>query len=158
VLCRVISIITVSLIGAAIAEELPSELLLKCDLKQTGYSVYQGKPDYHEIQLSKTFRLKDRVFSLVDSRLPSGENCKLNDGQIECEFNATIPLDEVPGLQGQSRTEKRHSTVRLNRSTGELRLVLETWGYVGEGTKGKPNSTLNLIQTGVCRSIGKALF
>ena len=67
----IITIVTVSLIGAAIAEELPSELLLKCDLKKTGYSVYQGRPDYHEMLLSKTFRLKDRVFSLVDSRLPS---------------------------------------------------------------------------------------
>lgn len=142
--------------SCAWAEGLPDELLLRCDLKQTSVSNYRGKPDFNEINLVKDFRLKSGVIGWTNLSIPIGTDCKLMDGEIACSWAGTIPIkaDRTSG----PRVEKRESSVRLRRATGEIRLTLETWGYPGDSAKGTPDSTLVLNQSGVCRTIGKPIF
>lgn len=141
----------------AAADELPSELLLRCDLKQTVYMTSTGRrPDLVETKLSKDFRLKDGTFYWTGLRVPIGNDCKLVDGDIACAWSGLIPPSGDSPLG--ARTEKRQSSVRLSRATGEIRLVLETWGYAGDGIKGTPDGAMKMTQSGVCRTIGKALF
>jgi hypothetical protein len=141
---------------AALPGDLPKELLLRCDLKQIVFMDFGGKTELHEDKFSKDFRLKDAQFGWAGSRIPIGTNCQLVDGEIACEWRGVIPPEKDSPLG--STTEKRHSSVRLSRSTGEIVVMLETWGYAGNEAKGKPRNSMRLSQRGVCRSIGKPLF
>lgn len=102
--------------------------------------------------LVRDFRLKNGVFAWTNLSIPIGTDCKLLDGEIVCSWSGTVPL------KADSRVEKRRSSVRLSRATGEIRLTLETWGYPGESVKGAPDSSLVLNQSGFCRTIGKPIF
>lgn len=66
------------------ADDLPTELLLRCDLKQTWFMNVGGKTDLLEDKLSKDFRLKNGVFGWTDLAIPIGEDCKLDGGEITC--------------------------------------------------------------------------
>jgi hypothetical protein len=147
---------TILLPITALADDLPTELLLRCDLKQTVFMNNGGKPDLFEDKLSKDFRLKNGVFGWTDLSIPIGENCKLEDGEIFCRWSGVVPPQKGSPLG--ARTEKRQSSVRLSRATGQIRVELDTWGYKGDGVKGTPDSSKKMVQSGVCRTIGKALF
>lgn len=153
----IMSCVVALLPPAAMADELPTELLLRCDLKQTVYMTSAaGRPDLVETKLSKDFRLKDGIFYWTGLSVPVGKDCKLLDGDIACAWKGTIPLGNDPPLG--VRTEKRQSSVRISRATGEIKLVLETWSYIGNGAQGTPDGSMKLTQSGICRTIGKALF
>jgi hypothetical protein len=140
----------------ALADDLPNELLLRCDVKQTSIIESAGKPDFNEVNLSKDFRLKNGVFAWTNGPVPVGVDCRLVDGEIACKWSGIIPPQKNSPLG--IRTEKRQSSVRLSRATGEIKLVLETWGYPGDGVKGSPDISMKMTQSGVCRTIGKAIF
>ncbi len=141
---------------AALADDLPAELLLRCDLKQTLFLKSRGKPEFDERTFSKDFRLKNGVFGWTNNHIPVGKDCKLVDGEIACEWSGIIPPSKDSPLGPY--TEKRQSSVRLSRATGEIRLVLETWDYAGDGVKATPIGSMRMIQSGACRTIGKPLF
>jgi hypothetical protein len=101
---------------------------------------------------SFTLRLKDGTIGNIEYNFPEGKDCTLTNGEIQCEWNAVIPLPELKA------TKKRHSTVSLMRNTGELKIFLETWGYEGKGVTGTPTSSMTMIRTGVCRPVGNPIF
>jgi hypothetical protein len=141
---------------AALADDLPSELLLRCEVKQTHFiTSNNSKTDFDEKTYTKDFRLKDGVFGWTNGPIPVGTDCRLVNGDITCAWSGVIPLNDPPL---GPRVEKRQSTVRLSRTTGEIRLTLETWGYPGDRVKGNPDISMKLSQSGVCRTIGKPLF
>jgi hypothetical protein len=142
--------------SSALPDDLPKELLLRCDLTQIVLMDFGGKTEFHEDKFSKDFRLKDAQFGWVGSRIPIGTSCALVDGEIACEWSGVIPPGKDDPLG--PTTQKRHSRVQLSRSTGEIVVMLETWDYAGYEAKGKPRNSMRLSQRGVCRSIGKALF
>jgi hypothetical protein len=113
-------------------------------------------PDFSEMTLTKEFRLKNGVFGWTNNPIPVGTNCKLVEGDITCAWSGVIPLKDIQ--HGTPRVEKRQSAVRLSRTTGEIGLTLETWEYPGDRVKGKPDSSTQMSQSGVCRTIGKPLF
>jgi hypothetical protein len=87
--------------------------------------------------------------------MSSSATVEWSNGDITCAWSGVIPLNDPPF---GARVEKRQSTVRLSRTTGEIKLTLETWGYPGDRVKGNPDISMKLSQSGVCRTIGKALF
>jgi hypothetical protein len=137
---------------AALADELPPELLLKCDINQKIKTTYVGGENSNEASFAQTLRLKSGVMSNIDNGAVEGTDCALKDRQVLCS------LDRVRPILDNSRTSKEHSTVVLSRSTGEISLAFEQWGYDGPQPVGKPSSHLLISRTGICRSIGKAVF
>jgi hypothetical protein len=109
-------------------------------------------PGADEGKFSMTLRLKDGSIGDIRLNFPAGKDCTMVNDKIRCEWNAVIPLPDL------NWTEKRRSTVSLMRKTGELRTVLETWGYDGKLVTGTPRGSLKLIRTGICRVIGKPIF
>jgi hypothetical protein len=142
--------------SGAFAQGVPTELLLRCEVKQTiFFDLGSPKANFDERTFTKDFRLKDSTFTWAGNPIPIGHNCKLIDGDISCGWTGNIPLND--SSLGPS-VEKRKSSVRLSRATGEIRLTLETSNYSGKEAKGKPTNTMQLTQAGVCRAIGKPLF
>jgi hypothetical protein len=147
--------LTMSATIAMAEDELPRELLLRCELKDTTFVKSNGKTDFHEDTVVKDFHLKDGVFEFTSGFVPLGTNCKLSDGKIGRKFSRTSTSRSAefgPGV------EKRESFVLLTRATGQMLLQIRVWYYTGEVIKGEPSLTMTSHDEGVCRSIGKPLF
>ena len=141
--------------AAKAEDDLPRELLLRCDLKNTTFMVVNGKTEFHEEAEVKDFHLKDGTIEFASGFVPLGTGCKLSDGKIGCKYSRT--LTSRSGELGPS-VEKRESVVLLTRATGQMLLQINVRSYQGETIKGEPGLTMNSRYEGVCRSIGKPLF
>jgi hypothetical protein len=136
-------------------DELPRELLLRCELKNTMFINSGGKTDFHEETKVKDFHLKDGTFEFTSGFVPLGADCKLSNGKIGCKFSRTKASRSA---EFGPHVEKRESFVLLTRATGEMLLNIRTWLYDGEAIKGEPSMTMTSHYEGNCRSIGKPLF
>lgn len=144
------------LVTAAMAEdELPRELLLRCELKNTTIVIGGGKTDMHDDNEVKDFHLKDGTFEFTSGYVPLGTDCKLSNGKIGCKFSRTTSSRSA---EFGPSVEKRESFVLLTRATGEMLLNIKTRLYQGETIKGEPSLTMTSHYEGNCRSIGKPLF
>jgi hypothetical protein len=140
--------------GVARADDLPSNLLLKCQGKVTTlWTFTTGKPEIFEKTFDKTLRLKDRTIGDIRYKFLDGERCTLEAGVIKCELNTIFPFDPIV-----KSTEKRHTIVTIDRETGEYHYLLETWGYEGNGATGKPTSHGRSVSEGTCRPTGGRIF
>lgn len=134
---------------AAAEDSLPSAFLLRCDVKERLANDRQTAP-YAEKSRTLDFQWKDGVFTFVGNPEPIGTECKLLDGDMACEASSAPP----PQLSGAGRiAQKRHSHVRLNRTTGEIHVLIEIWDYAGERAEGAPTSHTTVDQSGVCRTM-----
>jgi hypothetical protein len=140
---------------ATAEDELPRELLLRCELKDTTFIVSGGKTDFHEDTVVKDIHLKDGIFEFTSGYVPLGTGCKLNDGKIGCKFSRTTTSRSA---EFGPSVSKRESFVLLTRATGQMVLGIKTWLYPGETIKGQPSMTMTSNSEGICRSIGKPLF
>jgi hypothetical protein len=148
-------------VTVAVAEdELPRELLLRCELKNTTFIVSGGKTDFHDDTEVKDFHLKDGIFEFTSGYVPLGTSCRLIDGKIGCKFSKTSARKsgQVGSVQLGPSVEKRESRVLLTRATGEIHVFIQTQTYDGESIKGTPSFTMTWNMEGVCRTIGKPLF
>jgi hypothetical protein len=137
---------------AAQADELPKNLLLMCEGKET---VITNPPTLNLVSkpFSVTLRLKDGTIGNIDYNFPDGKDCALSNGKILCELDRVVPFDPVI-----NSTEKRHGLVSIVRETGEYAYVLETWAYPGKTATGKPTSNMKLRMSGICRPVGNPVF
>jgi hypothetical protein len=140
--------------GVAQADDLPANLLLRCQGKATTFITSPGnKPDVFEDTFDKTLRLKDRTIGDIRYKFLEGEDCTLEAGAIKCELDAIFPIQPFV-----NSTEKRHTVVTVDRETGEYHYLLETWGYEGKGTSGKQTSHGRHLFSGTCRPAGGRIF
>jgi hypothetical protein len=137
---------------AAQADELPKNLLLKCEGKVTVLTNPSTINVYSD-PFSITLRLKDGIIGDIDHSFPDGKDCVLSNGNIMCELDRIVPADPMLNI-----TEKRHGVVSIVRETGEYTYLLETWGYPGKPVSGKPTSSMKLRRSGTCRPISKPVF
>jgi hypothetical protein len=147
--------------NVAMAEdELPQELLLRCELKDTTFIVSGGKTERHDDTKVQDFHLKDGIFELTSGHVPLGTDCKLSNGKIGCKFSRTSASKSghIGSFQFGPSVEKRESGVLLTRATGEIHVFIQTQTYDGESIKGTPSFTMMSNMEGVCRTIGKPLF
>jgi hypothetical protein len=137
--------------GVARADELPANLLLKCQGKVTTFLTLTGnKPEVLEGTFDKTLRLKDRTIGDIRFRWLEGQDCRLESGVISCRLDTVFPFE--------NSTEKRQTVVTVDRETGEYHYSLETWGYEGKGTSGKLTSHKKSLSSGTCRPVGGRIF
>jgi hypothetical protein len=136
-------------------DDLPTEMFLRCDVRDITSIVSNGKEDLHSDTEVKYYRLKDGIFQATNGSVPLGTECKLYKGEVVCKYNKTLTSKSA---QSRPKVEKRESFVTLIRGTGEIRLNLRIESYDGESIKGSPSFTLTSITEGTCRAVGKPLF
>ena len=141
------------------AMNLPEELLLRCNLKQSTFMESGGKVDHHEMQLTEDYRLKDGLLLLTRSPRPIGTDCKLVDNEITCLLAIVTLTKDKPSIPGiRSGAEKRESVIRIRQATGEFRSNLRITSFPDDNLRAKPSITTDVTKIGTCKSIGKPLF
>jgi hypothetical protein len=132
---------------SAMAEELPTNLLLKCEGKVT--TLINGMlPD--ERKFETTLRLKDGVLSDTDTSWLTTKACELRNGIVHCESRAVVSLDKG--------SERRELKSYIARETGEYNLFLETWSFEGSNATGRQKTNMKWHRAGICRPISKPIF
>jgi hypothetical protein len=79
-----IAILPLAMFATTVAmaeDELPRELLLRCELKNTTFIVSGGKTDFHDDTKVEDFHLKDGTFEFISGHVPLGTDCKLSNGK-----------------------------------------------------------------------------
>jgi hypothetical protein len=136
----------------ATADELPKNLLLKCEGKLT---VLFSKPTIDSLTPRKfeiTLRLKDGELADTDSMFLTTGNCELRNGVVFCTGRAVYPSTIDNG------SESREMRSYINRETGEYNFFMETTNYTGRNATGKKTEGMKYVRTGICRPISKPIF
>jgi hypothetical protein len=137
---------------SAEADELPKNLLLKCEGKLT---IILTKPTIESVSPHKfetTLRLKDGELSDTDSMFLNTGNCELKNGVVICSGRAVYDST----LDGGS--ESREMKSYINRETGEYNFFMETTNHSGRNATGKKTEGMKYMRTGICRPISKPIF
>jgi hypothetical protein len=133
----------------AIADDLPSNLLLKCEGNLT---VLMDKMLDAHSNFETMLHLRDG--ELVDTEttdLTTG-GCQLKNGIIICSSNSVVPSTTDRG------SVRRELKSYLARETGEYNLFLEMWDYEGRNATGKQTGNTKWHRQGVCRVVSKPIF
>lgn len=138
--------------GHAAADELPRNLLLKCEGKLTVLSDFLGKKDVQIDKFDTLVRLQDGELADTNSRWLTTRDCLLKNGVIGCKLKTVVPSSFDQG------SEKRHLAAYITRETGEYDLFLQTWSYTGRNAKGQIRGTTQFRRAGICKPAGKPIF
>lgn len=137
---------------SAVADELPKNLLLKCEGKLTTIinppTVETLTPRKFEV----TLRLKDGELADTDSHFLNTGNCELKNGVVACTGSAVY--DSTISAGSESRVMKSY----INRETGEYNFFMETTHHTGRKGTGKKSEGMKYMRTGICRPISKPIF
>lgn len=136
----------------AYAQELPRNLLLRCEGKLTVLSDFLGKKDVHIDKFNTLVRLQDGELADTNSGWLTTKDCMLKNGVIGCKFKTVVPSSLDQG------SEKRHLAAYITRETGEYDLFLETWSYTGRNASGQMRGTTQYRRAGICKPAGKPIF
>jgi hypothetical protein len=149
---RAVAVVILSLwTFSAMADELPTNLLLKCEGK-VSIIITLPKPDYNESKFETMVRLKDGELSDTDTRWLTTNNCALRNGVVFCSAKLVVPIRDNKG------SERRELESYITRETGEYDLFLETWDYDSQNASGKATANMKLHRKGICRQISKPVF
>jgi hypothetical protein len=138
--------------ACAQAQELPKNLLMKCEGKVTSIITGVGQRTQ---AFSVNIRLKDGEISDTDSPWMTGKDCRLKNATISCESKTVLPTD-IPGVSNGS--ERREIKIFLSREIGEYNFFLDTFSYEGRNATGKQTGGLKMHRSGVCKPVGGPLF
>jgi hypothetical protein len=136
-------------------DELPSELLLRCELKTTINIVSNGKTDFHEATKVEDFHLKDGTIEFTSALVPLGTDCKLSNGTIGCKFSQTKASSSAQFGPSVKKTRERCSVAQSYRRDEDANKNVT---LSRRKIKGEPSLTMNSHSEGICRSVGKPLF
>jgi hypothetical protein len=131
------------------ADELPSNLLMKCEGK---LKVLMSGMLPSTSQFSTVLKLKDGELSDTDSIWLTTKGCELRNSIVHCEEKSVVPSTISNG------SERRELKSYISRETGEYNLFLETWSFVGRNASGKQTSNMKWHRVGICRPISKPIF
>lgn len=138
--------------GSAVADELPKNLLLKCEGKLT---VILSKPTADTLSprtFSTTLSLRDGELADNSSAFLNTGNCELKNGVVICTGKAVYPSTIDAG--SESRVMKSY----INQETGEYNFFMETTHHTGRNASGSKSEGMKYMRNGVCRTIGKPIF
>lgn len=128
------------------AGELPRELVLQCQGDANLIITHENKNDVQKATFHLVLRLTDGSLRNIQYNFLEGKNCTLVDGIVRCELDATTHNREL------DTTSKKHRTASINRTTGEMKLMLESQTFAGTNTIGDPVITIKSSRIGHCHS------
>lgn len=147
------ALIALSLVSSAYADELPKNLLLKCEGKATTVLSGEGvKTDVHEDNFSATLRLKDGELADTSSIWHTMKACELKNATVHCMGTAIYPSE----LDGGS--ERREMQAFVVRDTGEYNFFMDTKHFSGKNGSGRKTSSMNFHRTGICKQASGPIF
>jgi hypothetical protein len=132
---------------AAAAQDLPDELNLQCEGTMSAV-LEAASPITRNQTFRINLRLKDGTMVDTATGLVEGTGCVLEGELIKCEVTRQYPIARFNALV------KRSSSVVLNRKTGEVTLLVESWDYPENSDR--HTAHMRAMRTGICRS--NALF
>ena len=142
--------ISINASAAAQADELPTNLLMKCEGKLTVFLSSQVMPDTS--QFSTTLRLKNGELSDTDKLHLTTKGCELRNNIIYCEAKSVVPILTMKG------SARRELTSFIDRETGEYNLLLEEWDFEWPNASGKQTGHMKWHRVGICRTVSKPIF
>jgi hypothetical protein len=122
---------------SAAADELPKNLLLKCEGKLT---ILLSKPTIDSLTPRKfetTLRLKDGELADTDSMFLNTGNCELRNGVVFCTGKAVYLVD--------NGSESREIKSYINRETGEYNFFMEMTNHTGRNATGKKTEGMKYV-------------
>jgi len=137
---------------SAAADELPKNLLLKCEGKLTTIINPPTVESVTPRKFETTLRLKDGELADTDSMFLNTGNCELKNGVVVCTGKAVYASTLDAG--SESRVMKSY----INRETGEYNFFMETTHHTGRNATGKKSEGMKYVRTGICRPISKPIF
>src|ERR1700730_16498918 len=138
---------------SAWADDLPTNLLLKCEGKVSWISEFQGsQPDMHESKFETMLRLKDGELSDTGSPWLTTKGCGLRNNNIRC---SAIRVEPSTIDSGSSRAEL---TAYISRETGEYNLFMGVLYFTGANASGKQKGNMKWRRVGICRTVSKPIF
>jgi hypothetical protein len=118
---------------SAWADDLPTNLLLKCEGKVLVILNSEGgRPESREDKFETMLRLEDGKLSDTGSIWLTTKDCALRNGIIHCSAKSVEPLDKIIG-----GSERRELKSFISRETGEYNLFLETWPFTAANASAK---------------------
>jgi hypothetical protein len=150
---KYVALIALSLVSSSYADELPKNLLLKCEGKATTILSGDGiKPEVHEDSFSITLRLKDGELADTNSIWHTMKTCGMKNVTVHCTGTAIYPSD----LDGGS--EHREMQAFVARDTGEYNFFMDTKHFSGKNASGRKTSGMNFHRTGICKQASSPIF
>ncbi len=139
--------------GSAWADDLPTNLLLKCEGKVSVVMNFEGSlPNSMNDKFETMLRLKDGELSDTGSIWLATKGCVLRNGTVRCSAKSVVATGIGSG------SERRELTAFLSRETGEYNLFLETWSFTGANASGKQKGNTKLHRFGICTQVSKPIF
>jgi hypothetical protein len=138
---------------AALADDLPTNLLLKCEGKESWILDFEGsRPETHENKFETMLRLKDGELSDTRAIWLTTKGCVLRNNVIHCSAKQVNPSSIETG---SSRSEL---TAYISRETGEYNLFTNTVHFIGANASGKQRGSTKSHHSGICRTVSKPIF
>lgn len=138
---------------SAWADDLPTNLLLKCEGKVSWIMDFVGsRPDFHDDKFETMLRLKDGELSDTRSIWLTTKGCVLRNNVIRC---SAIRVQPSTADSGSHRSELN---AYISRETGEYDLFMETLYFTGANASGKQEGSLKWRRSGICRAVSKPIF
>jgi hypothetical protein len=132
----------------ATAQAPATDIVLHCEGTMNAVLEASPNPITRSNPFSLDLRLKDGSIVDTGTGVVEGAGCALDQELIRCEATRQYPIARLNAVV------KRSSSVVLNRKTGELTLLLESWDTpVNSDT---PTAHMRVLRTGTCRN--NALF
>jgi hypothetical protein len=139
-------------VSSAWADELPTNLLLKCEGKVWWMYELDGRLNSHEDKFETMLRLKDGELSDAGSIWLTTKGCVLRNNIIRC---SAIRAEPSTIDSGSSRSEL---TAHISRETGEYNHFKETLYFTGANASGKQKGNMKWHRVGICRTVSKPIF
>lgn len=141
--------VVASTVGSFAQNQLPKEMLLQCEGVRK--IIFLKPPlDMQSKPFKDNYRLHNGNLDLSGSKADSVKNCELDGDEVHCESHSVETFST-------KSTQKKHSVAILSRHTGEFRMTIDALGFKGQPV-GNPDSSMKIVRTGVCRTIGSPLF
>jgi hypothetical protein len=137
------------LISSAAAEELPKNLLLKCDGRLTILGL-EALP--HQSKFETMLRLKDGELSDTGGRALTTKGCQLRNGVVGCALKEVVPTAIDNG------SARRALSAYIVRETGEYNHFWEQWNFEGRNASGKQTAHMNWHREGICHPVSSPVF
>jgi hypothetical protein len=138
------------------ADDLPTNLLLKCEGKVWFISTSEGsRLDFQEDKFETMLRLKDGELSDTGSIWLTTKGCVLrNNNIVRGSAKSVYETDRAIG----GGSTRREMTASIDRETGEYNLFLEEWHFAGANASGKQTGNMKWRRSGICRQVSKPIF
>ena len=119
-----------------------AELHFQCSLKQRSFSASSEGTFVGVTSFARKLRLKDGVLNLASVEM---RNCTLTEVTIECDSTDVTPIKG-------NRSETRKRTFKINRTTGDIKLV-EAFSGFSSDVSAAPDIRTGYSQSGVCKQL-----